>query len=367
LGRERVIERERRWARPAAIAAFLALALYLGSFVIEQTADLYTGDSEAAQLRSLHDKAGTIVLASIVRAAGFLSLPFAILYLFRAAQARNPRVHGAMLGFVFIGPVLFAGQGVLQAAGASQAASDFVEQAPSEGSRSVAEFRSELKRNPRRIEEVTVYTEANQLEVQRTDDIFYSVDYPDKAERGLDRSLAQAHVDQETDADSGATAGTSERPGGDALATHLTDNAGTLQVARALLFPAVLGLVVMMVYVPLQALRAGLLTRFLGSLGMALGASMILILPVALLATVAWTAYLGFLFLGRVPGGRPPAWEAGVAIPWPRQGEEEARPPRPSGEAVEGKATEVGEGSGGGPAPRAGQPRSRRQKRKRRR
>ena len=362
-----MIERERRWARPAAIAALLALALYVGSFVIEQTADLYTGDSEAAQLRSLHDKAGTIVLASVVRAVGFLALPFAILYLFRAAQARNPRVHGAMVGFVFIGPVLFAGQGILQAAGASQAASDLVEQAPSEKSRSVAEFRSELRRNPRRIEEVTVYTEANQLEVQRTDDTFYSLDYPDKAESGLERSLAQAHVDHETDADSGATAGTSEEPGGDALATHVTDNAGTLQLARGLLFPAVLGLVVMMVYVPLQALRAGLLTRFLGSLGMALGASMILILPVALLATVAWTAYLGLLFIGRVPGGRPPAWEAGVAIPWPRPGEEEARAPEPSREAVEGTATEVGEGSGAGSAPRAGEPPSRRQKRKRRR
>jgi len=368
LGRERVIERERRWARPAAIAALLALALYVGSFVIEQTANLNTGDSEAAQLRSLHDKANTIVTASVVRAAGFLALPFAMLYLFRAAQARNPRVHGAMVGFVFIGPVLFAAQGVLQAAGASRAASDFVEQAPSEASRSVDQFRAELRRKPTQIEDVTVYTEANQLEVQETDGTFYSVDYPDKAEGGLERSLTQAHVDHETDPDSGATAGTSDQPGGDALATHVTDNASVLEVARGLLFPAVLGLVVMMVYVPLQALRAGLLTRFIGSLGMALGASMILILPVALLATVAWAAYLGFLYLGRVPGGRPPAWEAGTAIPWPRPGEEEqVRRPPPSGEAVEGEAREVGEGSGAAPAPGASQARSRRQKRKRRR
>src|SRR5919198_363582 len=112
--------------RSGPIAAMLVLALYVGSFVIEQTANLNTGDSEAAQLRSLHDKAGTIVIASVVRAAGFLVLPSAMLYLFRAAQARNPRVHGAMLGFVFIGPVLFAAQGVIQARGASRAASDFV-------------------------------------------------------------------------------------------------------------------------------------------------------------------------------------------------------------------------------------------------
>jgi len=104
------------------------------------------------------------------------------------------------------------------------------------------------------------------------------------------------------------------------------------------LFPAVLGLVVMMVYVSLQALRAGLVTRFLGSLGMALGASMILILPIAVLAMLAWTGFLGLMFVGRTPGGRPPAWETGEAIPWQRPGEE---PPARGGDAIEGDATEV--------------------------
>jgi hypothetical protein len=363
LGRERVIERERRWARPAAIAAMLVLALYVGSFVIEQTANLNTGDSEAAQLRSLHDKAGTIVIASVVRAAGFLVLPSAMLYLFRAAQARNPRVHGAMLGFVFIGPVLFAAQGVIQARGASRAASDFVN-GSQEPFRTYSKFQAELKQHPESIDKVTIYTHQHQLEVEQAGGSFYRVEKypnPDKVETNLPPQLdnASPSVDNETDS-TGAP--------GDALATHVTDNATTLEVARGLLFPAVLGLVVMMVYIPLQALRAGLLTRFIGSLGMALGASMILILPVALLATVAWTAYLGFLYIGRVPGGRPPAWEAGVAIPWPRPGEEqEVRRPAPSGEAVEGEAREAVEGSGAAPAQRASQPRSRRQKRKRRR
>ena len=52
-----------------------------------------------------------------------------LLYLFRAAQARNPRVRAAMVGFVFIGPVLMAGQTIVNWVAVSQISSDFVEQA----------------------------------------------------------------------------------------------------------------------------------------------------------------------------------------------------------------------------------------------
>lgn len=78
-----------------------------------------------------------------------------------------------------------------------------------------------------------------------------------------------------------------------------------------------LGFVIAMFYTCLNAMRVGLLTRFWGSLGMALGAVSILFFQFALL----WFVYLGILLLGRVPGGKPPAWESGEAIPWPTPGE----------------------------------------------
>jgi hypothetical protein len=34
-----------------------------------------------------------------------------------------------------------------------------------------------------------------------------------------------------------------------------------------------------------------------------------------------WFAYFGLLVAGWVPGGRPPAWAAGEAVPWPSPGE----------------------------------------------
>lgn len=81
-----------------------------------------------------------------------------------------------------------------------------------------------------------------------------------------------------------------------------------------------LGFAVAMVYTCLYAMRVGLLPRFWGSLGMALGAVSFIFFQFALL----WFVYLAFLLIGRVPGGKPPAWESGEAIPWPTPGEKAA-------------------------------------------
>jgi len=81
-----------------------------------------------------------------------------------------------------------------------------------------------------------------------------------------------------------------------------------------------LGFTIAMFYSCLHAMRVGLLPRFWGSLGMALGAVSFIFFQFALL----WFVYLGILLLGRIPGGRPPAWAAGEAIPWPTPGEKAA-------------------------------------------
>ncbi|MGZ8667687.1 MAG: hypothetical protein ACXWZM_11345, partial [Solirubrobacterales bacterium] len=100
-------------------------------------------------------------------------------------------------------------------------------------------------------------------------------------------------------------------------AKDLIDASGIRNVASALLIPAVLGLMVAMIYIPLQAYRVGLVTRFSGTLAMALGASMFLIFPVALLGILCWLVFVGLIFIDKLPfGSRPPAWDAGKAIPW---------------------------------------------------
>jgi hypothetical protein len=75
-----------------------------------------------------------------------------------------------------------------------------------------------------------------------------------------------------------------------------------------------LGLGFWLVKGSLDALRLGLLTRFMGVLGIALGPA--LILGFGLLLLPLWLIALAVLFAGWWPRGLPPAWVTGEAYPW---------------------------------------------------
>jgi hypothetical protein len=335
VGRERIIERERRWAVPAAVVTFCASLLFIAPLAIQQSADLYSGSSAARQLESLHDHASPIIAGSVVRSLGFLALIGPLLYLFRAAQARNPRVQAQLVGFVFIGPVLFAAAGVLESIGITGAASDFVS-LPSETQRTYKQFQAQVENQPRAIDNVTIYSANDALEVKQTDGTFYAVQsFPSDDESTIEKDLEDAGIDNDTESDA-------ETGPPDALASDVTDDSGTLQAGYGLELAGRLGLIIGMVYVSLQALRVGLLTRFAGSLGIALGAAVLIIPPIVPFAAIIWAfflGYLGLLFIGKLPQGRPPAWETGEAEVWQRPGEEP--PSKPGGDAIEGEATEV--------------------------
>ena len=82
-----------------------------------------------------------------------------------------------------------------------------------------------------------------------------------------------------------------------------------------------LGLTFAIVYTALWALRTGLLTRFWGAFGIAVGAIFAISFGTELTVLgFVWFIYVGLLLAGWVPGGRPPAWAAGEARPWPKGG-----------------------------------------------
>jgi hypothetical protein len=87
-----------------------------------------------------------------------------------------------------------------------------------------------------------------------------------------------------------------------------------LDIANALGLTGVLALGFWLVKGSLDAMRVGLLTRFMGVLGIALGPA--LVLGFGLLVLPLWLVALGVLFLGRWPRGMPPAWVSGRAEPW---------------------------------------------------
>ena len=245
MGRQEILDRERRWARPAAIAAILSAPIYVASVILDQGGDVPTSGLDTERYVAIDASATDLLASTVLRSIAFVLFCVPLFYLFRAAQARSERVSGAMLGFAFIGPILLAAQGAIAWVAQTQVASDFVAAAA---------------------------------------------------------------------------------PGGDiySLLDDLVDDSGAFDVASNLLFPAIIGMLVAMIYVPLQAMRVGLLTRFFGTLGMALGAGMLFIAPAISLLTISiWFLWLGLMFIDKIPGGpRPPAWEAGVAIPWPRPGDE---------------------------------------------
>jgi hypothetical protein len=101
----------------------------------------------------------------------------------------------------------------------------------------------------------------------------------------------------------------------DALAASFTT--GAVQLAG--LGSAILGLGIALT--ALNAMRVGLLTRFMGVLGIIVGVLSFLPqlegqLP---FVKIFWLLGLGVLLLNRWPGGYPPAWNTGDAVPWPTQ------------------------------------------------
>lgn len=67
----------------------------------------------------------------------------------------------------------------------------------------------------------------------------------------------------------------------------------------------------------MQAMRVGLLTRFMGVLGVIVGATFVLPLDQQGIIRSFWLGALGFLIAGRWPSGVPSAWRTGRAEPWP--------------------------------------------------
>jgi hypothetical protein len=296
MGRQQILDRERRWARFAGITAIASAPLFILSFMLEQAGPVPISGLDTERFTAVDANATELFGWTLMRSLAFFLIMFPLLYLFRAAQARSERVSPAMIGFVFIGPTLLAIQGMLGWAAETSVASDYVAQAGRGGD---------------------IYT----------------------------------------------------------LLDDLADNSTLFEVAGSLYFPAVLGILVAMIYVPLQSMRVGLLTRFFATFGMALGAASLLFIPaLAFLALTLWFGWLGFVILDRVPRGRPPAWDAGVAIPWPRPGDESrpsCDPDTPGREAEEvagvgSDASEVFESPAPAKDHSARRERARKKKRKRR-
>ncbi|MGB2695822.1 MAG: hypothetical protein WBD55_11650 [Dehalococcoidia bacterium] len=119
------------------------------------------------------------------------------------------------------------------------------------------------------------------------------------------------------------------------------------------------------VAVSVSAMRAGLLTRFLGYLGLISGILFVFPVITIPIVQVYWLGMVAMLLSGRAPGGMPPAWQTGEAVPWPSSAELREARVRAAEERRTGGEADIAEPpqqSGAGPSPAT----SRRKRKKRR-
>lgn len=304
MTRAETLEQEKRWALPVAIATLLAIALIIGSGFVNSV----SGDGTAEILRSVDENRGSVALSGLMQAAAFILLAFPLVYLFRAARARSERVRGQLVGLVVVAPLFLGLSAGLAAVSQQEAADEFVA-GNVKPTLTAAEAKAECEE-----------------EREDEEDGFLADEYdPAKGESPL-----KACEDRKLEDDAASEART---------------EASLAPVATGLGLAGALGFVVALFYTCLWAMRTGLLTRFWGSLGMALGIATLLgLLPFLLI----WLLYVAFMVLGKVPGGRPPAWASGEAIPWPTPGEKAAAEMEPEDgwEEPEGEGAPEDEGDG---------------------
>jgi hypothetical protein len=135
------------------------------------------------------------------------------------------------------------------------------------------------------------------------------------------------------------------------LSNHAVDQALTKGAANLVVdyvdLIAGLALAAGMIGVMINALRVGLLPRWVAILGMFTAVLIFLPLGGAELEVIPafWMVIVGILLAGRWPNGDPPAWAAGEARPWPTPAERRAE--REEGTGPRGRR---------GGQPRAAQP-----------
>jgi hypothetical protein len=127
------------------------------------------------------------------------------------------------------------------------------------------------------------------------------------------------------------------KPGDECAHDLLSDDVSAIGVGLSL--AGSVATAFLFVMLPLRARRAGLMSQFMGVLGVIVGALMVLrLMPLVPEITQAfWLGAVGALFLGNWPGGRGPAWETGEPDPWPSAAER--RGMVPAGTATDNGAT----------------------------
>jgi hypothetical protein len=251
---EEQLEWERRNAPRAGIAAIGAGVCILLSLFYPVLAG--TGSDSARtydRLIRVHDRPADVIIPSLLLLIAFPLAAYALVYLYRAAKARRPETLRITYVLAIVGPLAVA-----------------------------------VASATRGIAIVDIASKA--------------------ADSGIPNGVS------DPSAGVGGLAGVWSA--GEQRASDLTTDS-TLYVATEILaFVGRLAYGFALVLVGLNAMRAGLLSRFIGILGVIAGVVAVLLRGAGPIEAF-WFVAVGVLILDRWPNGRGPAWETGEPTPWP--------------------------------------------------
>jgi hypothetical protein len=285
--KEDVLAWESRWSVRTGLLTFVAVVLVIISSILIAGV---SGGNEAEVLESLYEKASSVTLSSVVEAIGFVLLAAPLYFLFRAAVSRSKgKMKSQLVGVIVVAPIFLAIGGVLNGIASNEAADTF-HKGEAKSTLSAAKGAEECRDEEREKG---------------------AKDFGEKYDSGTSPLKDCEKTEQEV-----------------STAKNALSEASLRDAATGFGLAGRIGLAVALVYSCLWAMRVGLVTKFWGSFGMALGvAAFILLVQFCLIFFI----YFALLLVGKLPRGRPPAWAAGEAVPWPTPGERMAKEIEPKG------------------------------------
>jgi hypothetical protein len=301
--KEDVLAWESRWSLPTGLLTFVAVAILIVSAIVIAGVN---GSGEAELLISAHEHTSSVTISSVLEAIGFLILTAPLYFLFRAALSRaGGRMKSQLVGVIVVAPIFFAISGVLNGIATNEAANTF--------------HKGEAKS--------TLTVEKGAEECRDEEREKGAKEFGEKYDAGASPLKTCEAEEQE-----------------ESKAKNALSEASLRDAATGFGLAGRIGLAVALIYSCLWAMRVGLLSRFWGSLGMALGvAALVLLVQFCLIFFI----YFALLLVNKLPGGRPPAWAAGEEVPWPTPGQRMAKQLEPK----DGGPDPDGDDGPGGPTP----------------
>jgi putative Mn2+ efflux pump MntP len=257
---------EKRAGRAAAYAAFASAVLTFGGALYPSLAVTPRPNGADELLAAVDHQPGKFLAGSILQAIGVALLAVVLVYLYKATRYRRKEMLQAAYVLAIAAPLVAAAVGIAIQVDRINIAHEFVHHPPA----------------PPSTAKLAHITDAK--------------DYLDEVKK--------LGLKQRAD-------------------NYLTDRTSPALTAIGFAGNVVLGLAT--VLIALNAMRAGLLSRFMGILGIIIGALYVLpLLGGPQILQLFWLLALGVLFLGRWPGGAGPAWKTGEAVPWPTAADQRA-------------------------------------------